>query len=46
MLYSEAAYFDGYHVQHIADWLEHKRIERIFKANAKAVERRRVRRPS
>lgn len=25
MIYSEAAYFDGYHVAHIAAWLEYKR---------------------
>lgn len=27
--YSEAAYFDGYHFQHIADWQEAKRLARI-----------------
>ena len=27
--YAEAAYFDGAHVQHIADWLEHKRLKRL-----------------
>lgn len=30
MIYSEAAYFDGAHVQHIADWHDHKRRERIW----------------
>lgn len=29
MLYGEASYFDGYHFAHIAEWLEHKRLERI-----------------
>lgn len=44
MLYSEAAYFDGAHVQHIADYYEVKRLERIRKANAvlvRNIERRR-----
>lgn len=40
MLYSEAAYFDGAHVQHIADYQEHQRLERIRKANRKLVEQR------
>lgn len=31
MLYSEAAYFDGAHVQHIADYYEHLRIKRLRK---------------
>lgn len=26
--YAEAAYFDGHHVQHIADYQEHQRLER------------------
>lgn len=26
MNYSEDAYFDGFHVQHIADWIERARI--------------------
>jgi len=29
MLYSEAAYFDGNHCQHVAAWEEHKRLVRI-----------------
>lgn len=29
MLYSEAAYFDGNHCQHVAAWEEHKRLARI-----------------
>lgn len=33
MLYSEAAYFDGAHVKHIADYYEHKRIARIKEKN-------------
>lgn len=33
MLYSEAAYFDGAHVKHIADFYEHKRIARIKEKN-------------
>lgn len=35
MTYSEAAYFDGAPVQHIADWQEHLRL--------KAIERKRLR---
>lgn len=27
--YSEAAYFDGEHCQHIADYEEHRRVQRI-----------------
>lgn len=38
--YSEAAYFDGYHVQHIADYFEHKRLSRLHK-NARDAYRRR-----
>lgn len=38
MIYSEAAYFDGAPVQHIADWHEHLRLEAIeqkrFRARA------------
>lgn len=33
MLYAEAAYFDGHHVQHIADREEHRRLERIAARN-------------
>lgn len=38
MLYAEAAYFDGAHVQHIADWQEHKRLQRIRAEARKCVE--------
>lgn len=38
MIYSEAAYFDGAHVQHIADYYEVKRIERIRNDGRKAVQ--------
>ena len=44
MIYSEASYFDGYHFAHIAAFEEHKRLQRINAANAKAlrsIERRR-----
>lgn len=44
MMYAEAAYFDGAHVQHIADYYEQKRLQRIRKDAAKCVrsiERRR-----
>lgn len=37
--YSEAAYFDGFHVQHIADYLEQKRLARIDR-EARAAARR------
>lgn len=42
MLYSEAAYFDGAHVQHIADYQEHQRLERIRKENARVFRERRA----
>lgn len=29
MIYAEAAYFDGYAVQHIADYYEHLRLKRL-----------------
>lgn len=29
MNYPEAAYFDGAHVAHIAEWEEHQRLSRI-----------------
>lgn len=29
MIYSEAAYYDGAHVQHIADYYERLRLKRI-----------------
>lgn len=44
MLYSEAAYFDGNHCQHVAAWEEHKRLKRLRGEAAKAIrlnERRR-----
>ena len=28
VIYAEAAYFDGYHVQHIADYYERQRLAR------------------
>ena len=42
--YSEASYFDGYHFQHIAAWLEEKRIKRLRTEAIKALDRRKVRR--
>lgn len=42
--YSEAAYFDGEHCQHIADYEEHKRLQRIRVQAIKALDRRSVRR--
>lgn len=30
MSYSEAAYFDGYHVAHCATWEDHKRAQRKY----------------
>ncbi|WLJ71085.1 hypothetical protein [Sphingomonas phage Kimi] len=45
MLYAEAAYFDGAHVQHIADYYEEQRIKRLRNNARKAAEqfeRRRV----
>lgn len=44
MLYSEAAYFDGNHCQHVAAWEEHKRLARIARQAREAagmIERRR-----
>ena len=41
MIYPEAAYFDGAHVQHIADYQEHQRLDRI-----KAEARKRLERPA
>lgn len=29
MMYAEAAYFDGHPCQHVADWMEYKRVERL-----------------
>ncbi len=39
MLYSEAAYFDGAAVQHIADYYEKRRIDRIRATRRKALDR-------
>lgn len=39
--YSEAAYFDGYAFQHIADWQESKRLARIAKQCRDAIQRER-----
>lgn len=43
--YSEAAYFDGYAFAHIAAWEEEKRLRRIRRQCAQAVERERRARP-
>lgn len=43
MIYSEAAYFDGNHCQHVAEWEERKRlawIERRCREAIRAHERR------
>lgn len=37
MLYSEAAYFDGAHVQHIADYYEQLRLRRKLEQLIKAM---------
>lgn len=42
--YSEAAYFDGEHCQHIADWEEHRRLQRIRTTAIKMLDRRNFRR--
>lgn len=39
--YSEAAYFDGEHCQHIADYEDFRRVERIRKQARAMIERRR-----
>lgn len=39
--YSEAAYFDGEHCQHIADYEDFRRLERIRKQARAMIERRR-----
>lgn len=39
--YSEAAYFDGYAFQHIADWQESKRLARIARNARDAIQRER-----
>lgn len=41
LIYSEAAYFDGNHCQHVAAWEEHKRLERKRREAAGMIERRR-----
>jgi hypothetical protein len=41
MIYSEAAYFDGAHVAHIAAWYERQRLKRIAQNNRRALDRRR-----
>lgn len=41
MIYAEAAYFDGAHVQHIADYFEQQRLKRLRRDAARMVERRR-----
>lgn len=43
MLYSEAAYFDGNHCQHVAAWEEHKRLERIARQCREAAQSERRR---
>lgn len=40
MLYSEASYFDGYHFQHIAAYLDNQRIKRLDKQARECVNRR------
>jgi len=40
MLYSEAAYFDGAHVAHIAAYFEHLRLKRIRAQARLTIERR------
>lgn len=40
MLYSEAAYFDGYHVAHIAAYEEAKRLSRKRDEARKILDRR------
>jgi hypothetical protein len=39
MIYAEAAYFQDYHFQHIADFYDHRRIQRLT-AQAQSVIRR------
>lgn len=40
MLYSEAAYFDGYHVAHIAAYYEFQRLKAIDKRARECFNRR------
>lgn len=42
--YSEAAYFEGEHCQHIADYEEHRRLRRIRADACRMIERRSARR--
>jgi hypothetical protein len=39
-MYAELSYFDGAHFQHIADWHEHKRLERIDQRARQAFRRK------
>lgn len=41
-MYAELSYFDGYHFQHVADWCEHLRVQRL-RARARATIDRRHR---
>lgn len=41
MIYAEAAHFDGAHVQHIADYLEARRLERLRAEAVRAASRSR-----
>ena len=43
-MYSEMAYFDGNHCQHVADREEHLRLQRIRTNAIKALDRRGARR--
>lgn len=38
-MYAELSYFDGYHFQHIADYHEHLRIERLHRQAVLAMQR-------
>lgn len=38
--YAEASYFDGYHFQHIADWLQAERLMRLERQHAAYVRSR------
>lgn len=38
MMYAEAAYFEGNHCQHVADFHESKRLERKRREACKAVQ--------
>ena len=40
MIYSEAAYFDGAHVAHIAAWEDHQRLQRLRAQARLVIERR------